>query len=265
MRVNRIQVDLKKALVAEFIGTFILVFAGTGAMVVNEITNGAITHLGIALIFGLVVMVMVYTLGHISGAHINPAVTVGFAVAGEFPAKRIAPYIAVQCLGAIAASFILLGLLGNHANMGATLPLEIKEGQRLPLACLVLEGFLTFILMFVILNVAVNAPDKKAFVGIIIGGIIAVESGFAGPISGASMNPARSLGPALASGNFTDFWIYLAGPLAGALAAVPAWRFVRLAKRKPERPRRNPRERSQQRIQPTKKQQWKKKPANPQS
>lgn len=255
--------DLKKSLLAEFLGTFVLVFAGTGAMVVDSMTDGTITHLGIALIFGLVVMVMVYTLGHISGAHINPAVTVGFAVAGEFPAKRIAPYIAVQCLGAIAASFALLCLLGNHGNMGATLPLELKEGQRLTLACLVLEGFLTFILMFVILNVAVNAPDKKGFLGIIIGGIIAVESGFAGPISGASMNPARSLGPALASGNFTDFWIYLVGPLTGALAAVPAWRFVRLAKRNPGRnQRRGPRNRTQQKAQPQGRQQWKKKNEN---
>jgi len=256
--------NLKKSLLAEFLGTFILVFAGTGAMMVNKMTNEAITHLGVALIFGLVVMVMVYTFGHISGAHINPAVTIGFAASGEFPASRVAPYIAAQCLGAIAASFVLLGLLGNHDSMGATLPIKIEE-QRLTYQCLVLEGILTFILMFVILNVAVNSPDKKTVVGIIIGGTIAVESGFAGPISGASMNPARSLGPALASGNFTDFWIYLVGPVSGAIAAVPAWQFLRLAKRKPERPRRNPRERSQQRIQPTKKQQWKKKPVNPPS
>ena len=241
--------DLKKSLLAEFLGTFILVFAGTGAMVVDSMTDGAITHLGIALIFGLVVMVMVYTLGHISGAHINPAVTVGFAVAGEFPAKRIAPYIVAQCLGAIAASFVLLGLLGNHASMGATLPIEV-EGQRLTFQCLVLEGVLTFILMFVILNVAVNAPDKRTVVGIIIGSIIAVESGFAGPICGASMNPARSLGPVLASGNFTDFWIYIVGPICGSIGAVAAWRYIRLAKRKPGRnQQRGPRNRTQQKGQ----------------
>ena len=255
---------LKKTTLAEFLGTFILVFAGTGAMVFDVISEGAIGHLGIALVFGLVVMVMVYTLGHISGAHINPAVTIGLAVAGEFPTNRIAPYIAAQCLGAIAASFTLLALFGNHADMGAALP-RVVDDQRLTFQCLVLEGILTFILMFVILNVAINAPDKKSVVGIIIGGTIAVESGFAGPICGASMNPARSLGPALASGNFTDFWIYLVGPVSGAVAAVPAWQFLRLAKRKPERPRRNPRDRSQQRNQPTKKQQWKKKPANPPS
>ena len=165
---------------------------------------------------------MVYTLGHISGAHINPAVTIGLAVAGEFPKNQIAPYLTAQCLGAIAASFTLLALFGNHADMGAALPRVVDE-QRLTFQCLVLEGILTFILMFVILNVAINAPDKKSVVGIIIGGTIAVESGFAGPICGASMNPARSLGPALASGNFTDFWIYLVGPVSGAIAAVPAW------------------------------------------
>ena len=254
--------DLKKTTLAEFIGTFILVFAGTGAMVFDVISEGAIGHLGIALVFGLVVMVMVYTLGHISGAHINPAVTIGLAVAGEFPTNRIAPYIAAQCLGAIAASFTLLALFGNHADMGATLPRVVDE-QRLTFQCLVLEGLLTFILMFVILNVAINAPDKKSVVGIIIGGTIAVESGFAGPICGASMNPARSLGPALASGNFTDFWIYLVGPLTGALAAVPAWRFVRLAKRNPGRnQRRGPRNRTQQKAQPQGRQQWKKKNEN---
>ena len=186
------------------------------------------------------------------------------ADSGEFPTKRIAPYITAQCLGAIAASFTLIALFGNHADMGAALPRVVDE-QRLTFQCLVLEGLLTFILMFVILNVAINAPDKKSVVGIIIGGTIAVESGFAGPICGASMNPARSLGPALASGHFPDFWIDLVGPVTGAIATVPVWRFIRLAKRKPERPRRNPRERSQQRTQSTKKQQWKKKPANPQS
>ena len=198
--------DLKKILLAEFIGTFILVFTATGAIVFDSMTNGTITHIGVSLVFGVVVMVVIYAIGDISGAHINPAVTIGLAISGEFPANRIAPYILFQCLGATAASFTLLLLFGNHGEMGSTIPIEI-EGQRLTYECLILEVILTFILMFVVLNVAINSPNKKTVAGLIIGGIIAVEACFAGPISGASMNPARSLGPALASGNFTDFGI----------------------------------------------------------
>ena len=255
--------DLKKVLLAEFIGTFILVFTGTGAVVFDSMSNGAITHIGISLIFGLVVMVIVYALGDISGAHINPAVTIGFAISGEFPFKRVAPYILSQCLGATAASFSLLALFGNHNEMGSTIPIEI-EGQRLIYECLILEVIITFILMFVILNVV--SPDKKLVAGIIIGGIIAVESGFAGPISGASMNPARSLGPAIASGNFTGFWIYIVGTISGAALAVPAWKFIRPNKRQSGRPNRNrPRNRPPQRPQRQKNQQWKKRPQNQQS
>jgi len=257
--------DYKKILLAEFIGTFILVFTGTGAVVFDSISNGAITHVGISLIFGLIVMVVVYALGDISGAHINPAVTIGFALSGEFPVKRIPLYILSQCLGATAASFTLLALFGEHNVMGATIPIEI-EGNRLTYECLILEAILTFILMFVILNVAVKSPDKKTVAGLIIGGIIAVESGFAGPISGASMNPARSLGPALASGNFTDFWIYIVGTISGASLAVPAWKYIRPNKRQSGRPNRNrPRNRPPQKPQRQKNQQWKKRTPNQQS
>ena len=257
--------DLKKLLLAEFIGTFILVFAGTGAVVFDSMSNGAITHIGISLVFGLVVMVIVYALGDISGAHINPAVTIGFAISGEFPAKRIAPYIISQCLGATAASFSLLALFGNHNEMGSTIPVTI-EGYRFTYESLVLEVILTFILMFVILNVAVKSPDKKIMAGLIIGAIIAVESVFAGPISGASMNPARSLGPAIASGNFTDFWIYIVGTVSGAAVAVPAWKYIRPNKKKSGRPNRNRlRNRAPQNPQRQKNQQWKKRTQNQQS
>ena len=211
---------------SEFIGTFGLVFAGTGAIVIDSVSGGIVTHLGVGFTFGLVVAVMIYAIGHISGAHINPAVTLGFWASGQFKAKLVAPYILSQCSGALLASLLLRALFGNHANMGATIPKEDLVYQ-----CLILEIILTFILMFVILNVATGAKEKGIVVGIAVGGVIALEAIFAGPISGASMNPARSLGPAIASMNFTGFWIYLLAPPLGALLAVPAWRWIRLPKR----------------------------------
>ena len=217
---------LSRQCAAEAIGTFILVFTGTGAVVFGDISGGQVTPLGIGLVFGLVVMALIYTLGDISGAHINPAVTLGFWASGQFKAKLVAPYILSQCSGALLASLLLRTLFGNHANMGATIP---KEG--LVYQCLILEIILTFILMFVILNVATGAKEKGIVVGIAVGGVIALEAIFAGPISGASMNPARSLGPAIASMSFTGFWIYLLAPPLGALLAVPAWRWIRLPKR----------------------------------
>ena len=218
--------QLRSQYAAEAIGTFILVFTGTGAIVLNDISGGQLTPLGIGLVFGLVVMALVYALGDVSGAHINPAVTLGFWASGQFTAKQVAPFILSQCAGALLASLLLRALFGNRANMGATLPREGFVYQ-----CLILEFILTFILMFVILNVATGAKEKGIVVGIVVGGVIALEAIFAGPISGASMNPARSLGPAIASMNFTGFWIYLLAPPLGALLAVPAWRWIRLAKR----------------------------------
>ena len=214
-----------KILLSELLGTFILVFTGTGAVVFNEISGGMVTPLGIALVFGFIVMALVYTLGDISGAHINPAVTLGFWATGKFESKHVMPYILAQCCGALLASLLLRFVFGVHGNMGATLPLEV-DSQPMVYECLILEIILTFILMFVILNVATGVKEKGVFTGIVVGGVIALEAIFAGPISGASMNPARSLGPAVASGNYTAFWIYVLGPLVGSLLAVPAWRYI---------------------------------------
>jgi MIP family channel proteins len=216
---------LSRQCAAEAIGTFILVFTGTGAVVFGDISGGQVTPLGIGLVFGLVVMALIYTLGDISGAHINPAVTLGFWASGQFKGKQVAPYILSQCSGALLASLLLRALFGNHSNMGATLPIEV-DAHRLVFQCLILETILTFILMFVILNVATGSKEKGLFTGIVVGGVIALEAIFAGPISGASMNPARSLGPAVASSNFTALWVYFIAPVAGSLLAVPTWRFV---------------------------------------
>ena len=203
-----------RKLSAEFLGTFALVFAGTGAIVVNEASGGAVTHVGIALTFGLVVLAMIYTLGDVSGAHLNPAVTLGFWAARRFPAHEIPGYLAAQISGALLASFTLKLLFPANARLGATLP----AGSALQ--SFVLEFILTFLLMFVILNVSTGAKEKGITAGIAIGAVIGLEAMFAGPICGASMNPARSLAPALASGMLHDLWIYLLAPMFGALAAV---------------------------------------------
>ena len=206
---------------AELLGTFFLVFAGTGAIVINAESHGAISHLGIALTFGLVVLALIYTFGDISGAHFNPAVTTAFAVAGRFSWAEVPRYMLAQLLGALAASTLLHRLFPLQPLLGATLPAgpEIQS--------LVLETILTNFLMIVILSVSTGAKEKGITAGIAIGAVIALEALFAGPICGASMNPARSIGPALVSGHLDSLWIYVAGPLAGAILAVPLCCLVR--------------------------------------
>lgn len=210
-----------KKYVSEFLGTFCLVFAGTGAIVINQTSGGVISHAGIAITFGLVVMAMIYTFGDISGAHLNPAVTCGFVAARRMPAVEGVFYIASQIGGAIAASAVMRFLFPQNATLGMTLP----AGSELQ--SFVLEFLLTAILMLVILSVSVGAKEKGITAGIAIGGVIALEAMFAGPICGASMNPARSLGPALIANNLGSLWIYLTAPLAGALLAVPLCMCVR--------------------------------------
>ena len=212
--------DLKKY-AAEFIGTFALVFAGTGAIVINEVSHGAITHVGIALTFGLVVLAMIYTLGDISGAHINPAVTIGFWISRRLPGREVLPYIASQCAGALLASGVMRLLFRESHLLGATQP----AGSELQ--SLVLEFLLTGLLMFVILGVSTGAREKGITAGIAVGAVIGLEAMFAGPITGASMNPARSLGPALISGHLGSLWLYLVGPIAGAALGVIGCRCVR--------------------------------------
>jgi aquaporin NIP len=210
-----------KKLAGEFIGTFSLVFAGTGAIVVNETSNGAVTHVGVALTFGLVVLAMIYTVGDISGAHLNPAVSLGFFAARRFSMREVIPYIVSQCAGAFAASGVLRLLFPRDATLGATLPAGSATQS------FVLELILTAILMFVILSVSTGAAEKGITAGIAVGSVIGLEAMFAGPICGASMNPARSLAPAVVSQHLSSLWIYLVAPTAGALLAVIGCRCVR--------------------------------------
>lgn len=202
-------------LLSELLGTFILVFAGTGAIIVNEVSGGVIGHAGIALTFGLVVMTMIYALGDVSGAHLNPAVTLAFAVARRFDWKDVPRFIGAQMGGACLASGVLRLLFPSNEKLGATLPAGSATQS------FVLEVILTAILMLVILRVSTGAKEKGITAGIAVGGVIALEAMFAGPICGASMNPARSLAPALVSGHLEHLWIYLVAPTLGALLAVP--------------------------------------------
>jgi aquaporin NIP len=206
---------------AEFLGTFSLVFAGTGAIVIDEVSGGAVTHVGIALTFGLIVLAMVYTLGDISGAHINPAVTISFFVARRFPGRNVLPYVISQCAGAIGASAVLRLLFPQNAMLGATIPVGSS------LQSFVLEFILSALLMFVILGVSTGAREKGITAGIVVGSVIALEAMFAGPICGASMNPARSLGPAVVTMHLQSLWIYLLAPTLGASIGVMACRCVR--------------------------------------
>jgi aquaporin NIP len=210
-----------RKLAAEFIGTFALVFAGTGAIVINETTGGAITHVGVALTFGLIVLAMIYAVGDISGAHLNPAVSVGFFAARRFSLPQLTPYIISQCAGGLTASVMLRLLFPQNATLGVTLPAGSAAQS------FVLEAILTAILMFVVLSVSTGAAEKGITAGIAVGAVIGLEAMFAGPICGASMNPARSLAPALISGHLQHVWIYLAAPPTGACVGVLACRCVR--------------------------------------
>ncbi len=210
-----------KRYLAEFIGTFALVFCGTGAIIVNEVTGGTITHPGVSIVFGLVVMVVIYALGDVSGAHINPAVTFGFWSAGRFPARELLPFLTAQFTGAILASIILRFLFPQSLCLGATLP--VVSGMQV----LGIEVILTFFLMFVIISVSSGAKEKSITVAIAVGSVITLASLFAGPLTGASMNPARSLAPALISGNFGSLQVYLLAPLLGAFLAILGCKGVR--------------------------------------
>ena len=206
---------------AEFLGTYILVFVGCGAIIINSVTDGTVSHLGIGLSFGLVVMAMVYAIGDISGAHINPAVTIAFAVAKRLEKKQIFPYVSFQILGAIFASITLYFMFPGAITMGETLPLNDNW-----LRSFFLEFILTFILMFVILNVSTGAKEKGITAALAIGGVVAFAAIFAGPISGASMNPARSIGPAIFSGNLLHLWIYIVATILGAILSVFACKLI---------------------------------------
>lgn len=199
---------------AELIGTFALVFCGTGAIVIDQLSGGAVTHVGVAITFGLIIMAMIYALGDISGAHMNPAVTIAFTIAKKFPLKQLLPYIISQLAGAFIASVTLHYLFPANETLGTTLP--AGSGMQ----SFVLEFLLTFFLMLVIINVATGSKEQGMFAGLAIGSTVLLEAMFAGPICGASMNPARSIAPAIVSGHTEYLWIYIAAPVSGAAFSI---------------------------------------------
>src|SRR5262245_24687548 len=199
-----------KPLAAECFGTFALVFAGTAAITINEVSGGTVSHVGVALTFGLIVMAMIYALGDVSGAHLNPAVTLGFWSARRLEARVAVPYAASQLVGAVAASLTLHVMFPFHADLGSTRP----HGSVVQ--SFALELIMTWLLMFVILSVSTGSKEKGLTAGIAVGSVIALEALFGGPISGASMNPARSLAPALVSGQLQYVWLYVVASASGA-------------------------------------------------
>ena len=203
-----------KKYIAEFIGTFALVFCGTGAITIDEVTHGAVSHAGVAFTFGLIVMAMIYVFGEISGAHFNPAVSVAFAVNNNFPWKYVLPYILFQLGGAFAASIILHELFPGSQFLGASLPAGNQTQS------FILELILSFFLMLVILRVSKGPKEEGLVAGLAIGSVVLLEAMFAGPACGASMNPARSIGPAIISGHTESLWVYIAAPVTGMLMAV---------------------------------------------
>ena len=209
-----------KKYVAEALGTFALVFCGTGAMVINQQTNGGVTHVGISITFGFIVMAMIYTLGNISGAHLNPAVTIAFTLAKRFQLKQVLPYVVAQLAGAILASLALKYLFPTNQTLGATLPTG-SEMQSF-----ILEFILTFFLMLVIINVASGSKELGMFAGLAIGSTVLLEAMFVGPVCGASMNPARSIAPALISGHLEHLWLYIVATITGAALSIPVWKFL---------------------------------------
>ena len=212
-----------KKYIAEFIGTFTLIFCGCGAMTINEITHGSVGHIGIGITWGFTVIAMIYAVGEISGAHLNPAVSIAFAYAKKFPWDEVPKYFIAQFLGALLASYTLQFLFPTSELLGGTHLHEIID----PVKGFIIEFLLTFFLMFVIINVSTGSKEVGIIAGIAIGGVVMLEALFAGPITNASMNPIRSLAPAIASLQFDDLWVYVTAPFLGAVLAVSTCKFIK--------------------------------------
>ncbi|WP_370476532.1 MIP/aquaporin family protein [Tamlana flava] len=212
-----------KQYISETIGTFAMIFCGCGAMTINEITNGSISHVGVAATWGLIVMAMIYAFGETSGAHFNPAVTIGFAFAKKFAWNKVPKYILAQAIGAILAAFLLRFLFPESQFLGETTPAIGFPTYK----AAILEFLLTFFLMVTIINVSTGSKEVGTMAAIAVGGVILLEAMFAGPMTKASMNPIRSIAPAIFTGNFEHLWLYILAPILGALAGVSSCKLVK--------------------------------------
>jgi aquaporin Z len=219
----------RRRLGAEAIGTFFLVLIGPGAVMVNAYSGGSLGQTGIALAFGFVVTAMVYAHGHLSGAHINPAVTIALWSVHHFPGRSVVPYVTAQCIGAVGASAVLRFVLGTAGNMGATLPLVPMRGA------FVVEALLSFVLMFVIMAFATDDRVASGVAGVAVGVTVGCCALMGGPLTGASMNPARSLGPAMVGGRWQAHWLYWVAPILGMVVAAHLYEVLRKASRVPGR------------------------------
>jgi MIP family channel proteins len=214
--------DLLRRSLAECLAAFALVFAGCGAIVTDATRDGVLGATGVAAVFGLIIMVMIYATGHLSGAHINPAVTIAFTLTRHFPVRDAAAYVAAQLVGATAGALLLLAAWSDKPGaLGATVP-SVATGTAL-----LYEVVLSALLMFVIVAVATDTRAVGAAAAIAIGATVALDALFGGPLTGASMNPARSFGPSLAAGEWRDFWIYVIGPVLGAALGAGAYEVIR--------------------------------------
>lgn len=220
---QKTKTNILKKYIAEVIGTFALVFCGTGSMTINEITGGDVTHVGIGLTWGFIVIAMIYALGDISGAHLNPAVTIAFAYAKKFQWKEVPKYIVAQLIGGLLASSLLWYLFPASEFLGGTQPSDLID----PFRAFVIEIILTFFLMLVIINVSTGSKEVGIMAGFAIGGTVMLEALFAGPMTNASMNPVRSIAPALLSGHLENQWLYLTAPIIGALLAVMSCKLIK--------------------------------------
>ena len=210
----------KEVLIAEFLGTFFLVFFGCGAVVVDTLFGGDLGHVGICIVFGLVVMAVIYSLGNVSGAHINPAVTIALCFAGRFEPRHMPGYISMQLMGATSAALLLRWIFSETEILGLTLPnINLFEA-------FFVEIVISFALMSVVLNVGGDQQEKKIMAGAVVGGVVTLAALVAGPVTGASMNPARSLGPAIAALNFESIWLYVVAPVIGMLLACPVFSWI---------------------------------------
>lgn len=222
-----------KACLCEFIGSFFIVFTCLGSIIINNITNGSLGNLGISMICASIIVIMIYTCGHISGAQFNPAVTIALAIFNKMDKKLVLPYIFSQILGAISGSLILRILFGEQGKVGVTNPVISSNGVMVILA-FILEFIFTLMLMFVVLNVAVHKSGEKSLAGLIIGIVIFIGVAIAGPISGASFNPARSIGPAIINSDYKYLWIYIVSPIIAAISGGALFEFISKEKETPK-------------------------------